>query len=345
MPKNRQKAKITAFKAPPASTTSNSHLASNKTTIQIEPGTILYDKDFNVCYEIEENKNLAFVKAKDEDGAWFRIKIYSTQTQKAMIENEAAAFKILAEAPCRRIVDLVRMFEVDKHTCFVFSIGASAKSLADVLQERTRHHLTLPEARHFGLQILQGVSHLHQQGVAHMNIHTGCLFFTGKFDIQIADFQMFEFKKSGVLKKAGRAAPWQAIDLWAMGQVMFAMLVGGTRDHLPTVRTVRDQNWLNGIKLPDSAVTLLHGLLDPNTASRFTAIKALENSFWKDGPCATEITTSIFRCPPGIPHGQKRFVTMMLGDEYLPEAKPFKRQRQTATMDETAVETEEKANE
>ena len=108
---------------------------------------------------------------------------------------------------------------------------------------KSRKVLTEPEVRYYMLQICEGVRYIHHRNILHRDLKLGNMFLTWDMTLKIGDFglatQLSTENGSGgetntlcgtpnyiapeVLRKQGHGVE---ADVWAMGCMMFAMLVG-----------------------------------------------------------------------------------------------------------------------
>ena len=116
------------------------------------------------------------------------------------------------------------------------------KSLLHVM--KSRKVLTEPEVRYYMLQICEGVRYIHKRNILHRDLKLGNMFLTWDMTLKIGDFGLATQTPSGsengsgeantlcgtpnyiapeVLRKQGHGVE---ADIWAMGCMMYAMLVG-----------------------------------------------------------------------------------------------------------------------
>ncbi|KAG8200307.1 hypothetical protein JTE90_028491 [Oedothorax gibbosus] len=139
----------------------------------------------------------------------------------------------------KNIVRFHHFFEDDSNVYIILE-NCSKKSLIHVL--RNRRILTEPEVRYFMHQLAEGVRYTHSQGVIHRDLKLGNMLLSEEMEVKIGDFGLATHvsnlakcdKKFTVCGTPNYIAPEVlnmqghsfSADVWAMGCIMYAMLVG-----------------------------------------------------------------------------------------------------------------------
>jgi serine/threonine protein kinase len=140
------------------------------------------------------------------------------------------------------IVRFIEVFEDEENIYMILELCQN-KSLMDMLRRRKR--FTEPEVRYFLLQLLGALKYMHGKNVIHRDLKLGNIFLDRNMNIKIGDFGLAallmdenERKKTicgtpnyiapEVLFNSGKDGNGHSfeVDLWAVGVIMYAMLVG-----------------------------------------------------------------------------------------------------------------------
>jgi len=140
------------------------------------------------------------------------------------------------------VVRFVEVFEDDDNIYMILELCHN-KSLMDMLRRRKR--FTEPETRFFILQLLGALKYMHGKRVIHRDLKLGNIFLDANMNIKIGDFGLAallvdenERKKTicgtpnyiapEVLFDGGKNGEGHSfeVDLWGVGVIMYAMLVG-----------------------------------------------------------------------------------------------------------------------
>ncbi|KAL9933101.1 hypothetical protein V8E36_007819 [Tilletia maclaganii] len=112
-------------------------------------------------------------------------------------------------------------------------------TLTDLLDQQEGRELRFGRARSITLQLLSAVAHIHNQGVAHLDLKPDNIFLTDTFQVKVGDF--------GLAQEVGRKKPVQTVgtvgytapecmlgslspsvqmDVWSIGCIVAEMLLG-----------------------------------------------------------------------------------------------------------------------
>jgi serine/threonine protein kinase len=140
------------------------------------------------------------------------------------------------------IVRYIEVFEDDENIYMILELCLN-KSLMDMLRRRKR--FTEPETRYFILQLMGALKYMHGKNVIHRDLKLGNIFLDEHMNIKIGDFGLAallvdenERKRTicgtpnyiapEVLFNGGKDGVGHSfeVDLWGVGVIMYAMLVG-----------------------------------------------------------------------------------------------------------------------
>jgi len=156
-------------------------------------------------------------------------------TSKDKVKREISLHKDLIHPNIVRFFNFFSDVDGNVHILLEY---CSQKSLLHVM--KNRKVLTEPEVRYYMLQICEGVRYLHRRTILHRDLKLGNMFLTWDMMVKIGDFGLATQHQTSlssastlcgtpnyiapeVLKKQGHS--YEA-DIWALGCMMFAMLVG-----------------------------------------------------------------------------------------------------------------------
>lgn len=162
-----------------------------------------------------------------------------------------------------------------------------------------RKILTEPEVRFYLLQLIDGLRYVHESQIVHRDLKLGNMFLTENMTLKIGDFGLAarvdtetdvticgtpNYIAPEVLNRQGH--DFKA-DLWAMGCIMYAMLVGQppfeTRRLPETYSRIANNMYTFPQWVSRSARSLINKLLAPNPADRPTLEQVLKHDFFTSG--------------------------------------------------------------
>lgn len=234
-------------------------------------------------------------------------KIYAAKTvAKALIKNEKTKTKLLLEIKIHKslrhanIVNFVDCFEDDVNVYILLEICPN-QSLMELLKARKR--LTEPEVRLFMVQIIGAIKYLHSRRVIHRDLKLGNIFFDPDMCLKIGDFGLAtvlnssESRRYTICGTPNYIAPEVLggkqtghsfeVDLWAVGIMMYALLVGKPPFQAKDVNVIYER--IKGIDflfpadkpISDSAKVLITDLLSFDPARRPSIKQILEYAWFK----------------------------------------------------------------
>ncbi|XP_023327473.1 serine/threonine-protein kinase PLK1 [Eurytemora carolleeae] len=196
----------------------------------------------------------------------------------------------------KNVVQFMKNFE-DSDNIYILLENCSKKSLVHVL--KSRHVVTEPETRYYMDELVSGVEYIHSQNIIHRDLKLGNLFLTGSMGVKIGDFglatRVGQEKKGTicgtpnyispeVLNKEGHGFP---ADVWALGCVMYALLVGSPPFETLTLKETYTRIAENVYSIPESvspsAAGLIRRLLHHNPRSRPSVSSIPQDTFFSSG--------------------------------------------------------------
>lgn len=264
--------------------------------------------------------------------------IYAAKTlAKAALTNDKTRSKLITEIKIHRamkhssIVRYVDCFEDDKNV-YVLLEMCSNQSLADMIHHR--RNITETEARFYFVQILGAVAYMHARGIIHRDLKLGNIFLDKDMNLKVGDF--------GLAAKIDNKTPRRYTicgtpnyispeillrphahgfesDMWAIGVILYAMLVGRPPFQDRNVDQIYESIKRHVSCFPDpplhtlvgahhnvstEARDLITSLLDPNPDKRPSIEQCLrhewltQGSFVAEIPPSARVKSSIFHATP-----------------------------------------------
>lgn len=190
---------------------------------------------------------------------------------------------------------------------------------------KNRKVLTEPEVRYYMMQICEGVRYLHRKSILHRDLKLGNMFLTWDMTVKIGDFGLATQHQASlssvstlcgtpnyiapeVLKKQGHS--YEA-DIWALGCMMFAMLVGTPPFETKSLGRTYAKIAANEYDIPErlspSAQSFISMLLHPDPKNRGHLHQAghpadlLSHPFFLSGFCPRKLPQNAASVPPTFP--------------------------------------------
>lgn len=207
-------------------------------------GRCLGKGGFAICYEGELRN-----KGRGAGKTIFALKIVKTyMNQKKMEDKFRTELQIHAKMRHPNIVEFHRAFTFKDSTYVVLELCSNG-SVMDMVKKR--RCLTLPEVRRLTVQLCGAIKYMHARNVIHRDLKMGNLFLDHDMNLKIGDFGLAAVLVSKqeyrglydqksrrttlcgtpnyiapeILEK-GKGGHDYKVDIWAIGVIVFAMLVG-----------------------------------------------------------------------------------------------------------------------
>ncbi|XP_013788825.2 serine/threonine-protein kinase PLK2-like [Limulus polyphemus] len=250
-------------------------------------------------------------------------KIYAGKiVQKANLTKSHQTEKILREVEVHNLLEhknIVRFygcFEDEKHI-YILLENCPRKSLAHVLKKRKV--LTEQEVRYYIHQLVEGVEYIHNCGVIHRDLKLGNLLLSENMEVKIGDFGLAShivkegYRKRSVCGTPNYIAPevlsmeghGKEADIWAIGCIMYAMLVGHppfeTTTLNETYSRISNNSYCMPMNISESARTLIFRMLKSRPADRPDITEILQDEFFCSGFMPTTLPPSCCSSPPKFP--------------------------------------------
>lgn len=196
----------------------------------------------------------------------------------------------------RHVVRFHHYFEDDANVYIILE-NCARRSLVHVLKHRRT--LTEPEVRYYMRQLAEGVAYVHQQQVIHRDLKLGNMFLTEDMLMKIGDFGLAtrvddnrnvticgtpNYIAPEVLNKLGHSYD---ADIWAMGCIMYALLVGQPPFETDTLKETYSRITTNKYVIPplisEPARHLIRSFLHPDPNARPRLDQVLSHEFFTTG--------------------------------------------------------------
>lgn len=294
-------------------------ISDPKSAVTYRRGRLIGKGGFAKVYEVTEllsNKCFA-------DKVINREVFARRSTSKDKVKREIMLHKDLIHP---NVVGFCHFFTDDRSNVHIILEYCSMKSLLHVM--KNRKVLTEPEVRYYMLQICEGVRYIHHRSILHRDLKLGNMFLTWDMTLKIGDFglatQMPTENGPGgnnntlcgtpnyiapeVLRKQGHGVE---ADIWAMGCMMFAMLVGTPPFETKSLGRTYQKIAANEYEIPDrlspSASAFIRMLLHPEPQLRGHLHQIghpddlVSHSFFSNGFCPKILPPSATTHPPKMP--------------------------------------------
>ncbi|CAH1775220.1 unnamed protein product [Owenia fusiformis] len=253
-------------------------------------GKLLGKGGFAKCYELTDLKTDKVYAGKII--AKTRI---SKPHQKEKIVREIELHRTLDH---KHVVGFHSFFEDDENVYIILE-KCSKKSLVHVMKNRST--ITEPEVRYYIRRLVYGCQYIHSQHIIHRDLKLGNMLLNSNMDIKIGDFGLatkvdYEGEKKmtvcgtpnyiapEVLQKKGHS--YEA-DIWAIGCIMYALLVGRPPFETATLKETYNRITHNKYSIPPhlslEAKKLIKALLSNNPEDRPTLEEIPLHPFFLSG--------------------------------------------------------------
>ncbi|XP_033737469.1 serine/threonine-protein kinase PLK1-like [Pecten maximus] len=216
----------------------------------------------------------------------------------------------------RNVVEFHSFFEDDEFVYLVLE-NCSRKSLVHMLKHRKM--LTEIEVRYYMRQLVEGIKYIHSHNIIHRDLKLGNMLLNENMELKIADFGLatkigYEGEKKmtvcgtpnyiapEVLQKRGHS--YEA-DVWALGCVMYALLVGRPPFETSTLKETYVRITGNSYVLPNTisgpAKNLIQKCLTPEPELRPSLDQFLIDDFFTSGYMPQTLPSSCCNAVPKFP--------------------------------------------
>jgi len=268
-------------------------------------GRMLGKGGFARCYEVTDMQTDRKYACK----AISKLRIAKPH-QREKIVNEVELHKSIKH---RFVVDFQGYFE-DEENVYILLELCSRKSMVQLLKQRRT--LTEPEVRYFIHQAIQGIAAIHGHRVIHRDIKLGNLFINEDMEIRIGDFGLAvkvtdsDKKEMSVCGTPNYIAPEVLgkfghsfeVDTWALGCVMYTLLVGRppfeTSCLKDTYMRIRNNEYAIPSRVSRSAANLIQKLLSERPENRPSLSSLFNDSFFTKGFFPRSLPTMCCMTPP-----------------------------------------------
>lgn len=241
------------------------------------------------------------------DGKFFACKVIDKRQVEmkfsGLLDQFFVEIKVLKSLNHPNIIHLEETFESPDRIYMVMEMMQGGELFDYVVEKGT---LSEEEASLLVRKITSAVAHMHNQNIIHRDLKPENLLLTTKgpdAEVKLIDFGLAKVMRESVassfLGTKGYLAPEmlqrhsydKAIDMWALGVIVFVLLCGclpfdDDSSKIPSESAARKKFALRFPKwaasLSPSAKDLLHNLLEINPKDRYTADQAL-NHPWVSG--------------------------------------------------------------
>ncbi|XP_076376096.1 serine/threonine-protein kinase PLK1 isoform X1 [Megalopta genalis] len=221
--------------------------------------------------------------------------IPKNRMQKIHMQKIAREIMIHKELNHVNVVQMHHYFE-DNLNVYMLLEACPRKSLMHVLKYRGK--VTEPEARYYMKQMVRGVAYIHSQKVVHRDLKPGNMFLSDRMIVKIGDFGLAtrpdgQRRRVTICGTPNYIAPevlykqaysYEA-DVWALGCILYALLVGQPPFDTATLKETYDRICNNHYREVDDTIAsrsgqdLIRRLLQPNPELRPSLERVKEHAY------------------------------------------------------------------
>uniref|UniRef100_A0A1I7ZK03 Serine/threonine-protein kinase PLK n=1 Tax=Steinernema glaseri TaxID=37863 RepID=A0A1I7ZK03_9BILA len=267
-------------------------------------GRFLGKGGFARCYEVLQSST----------GKKLATKVVSRES----ICKKTARSKMVQEIRIHRDLrhpNVVKMFDhfTDEHNVYCIMELCECQSLMEL--HKRRQVVSEEESRYFMGQIIAGLEYIHDLKIIHRDLKLGNLFLTGGMVVKIGDFGLATKVEEGELKKGlcgtpnytapemlGKKGHSYEVDIWALGCILFTMLVGKppfeTASLQETYARIRKNRYSIPNWVTENATTLIRQLLAAQPQKRPKVHDLLKADFFTQGYWPLALPTSCLTMRP-----------------------------------------------
>ncbi|XP_037071368.1 serine/threonine-protein kinase PLK4-like [Pollicipes pollicipes] len=224
------------------------------------------------------------------------IKMIDKQLMKAngMVERVRQEVRIHSRLKHPSILELYTFFEDDEAVYLVLELCVNGELGKHV---RNKGALVEDEAREYVRQIVEGMLYLHSNKILHRDLSLSNLLLDDRYHTKIADFGLatqlssLEERHKTMCGTPNYISPevatrsWHGMeaDVWALGCMLYTMLVGRPPFDTDGVRSTLTKVVMSDVKIPaqisPEATGLITGLLKKNPSERLPLTAVLQHPF------------------------------------------------------------------
>ncbi|XP_013406101.1 serine/threonine-protein kinase PLK1 isoform X2 [Lingula anatina] len=271
-------------------------------------GKLLGKGGFAKCYELTDLKTNKVYAGK--------IISKSRLTKPHQKEKIAREIELHRHLKHKHVVCFYNFFEDEENVYIILEL-CSRKSLVEVL--KSRKTLTEPEVRYYLRHLVLGCQHIHGQKIVHRDLKLGNMLLNENMEIKIGDFGLatridFDGERKTtvcgtpnyiapeVLQKTGHS--YEA-DVWAIGCVLYALLVGRPPFETATLKETYMRITSNKYNVPahisNEARNLIRKCLNPHPDQRPTLDQIMQDEFLVYGYIPKVLSGACCTCAPKFP--------------------------------------------
>ncbi|KAG0137487.1 kinase-like domain-containing protein [Tuber indicum] len=261
---------------------------------------------------------------QNKEGELFAAKTVA----KKSLQNQRMKAKFFGEIQVHKtmihpnVVKFVECFEDSDNIYMILELCPN-KSLMDMLRARKR--FTEPETRFFLFQLLGALKYMHGKKVIHRDLKLGNIFLDADMNVKIGDFGLAallinendrkrticgtpNYIAPEVLFGSGKEGQGHSfeVDLWGVGVIMYAMLVGKPPFQAGDVNVIYQKirhntfSWPEEVPVSSAAKHLVHSILNHDPDARPTLDDIADHYFFKSGFFPRSIPVSAGKQPPSL---------------------------------------------
>ncbi|KAG7207090.1 hypothetical protein KM043_000969 [Ampulex compressa] len=241
--------------------------------------------------------------------------IPKNRMQKIHMQKIAREIMIHKELNHVNVVQMHHYFE-DNLNVYMLLEACPRKSLMHVLKYRGK--VTEPEARYYMKQMVTGVAYIHSQKVVHRDLKPGNMFLSDRMVVKIGDFGLAtrpdgQRRRVTICGTPNYIAPevlykqaysYEA-DVWALGCILYALLVGQPPFDTATLKETYARICNNHYREVDDGIAsrsgqdLIRWLLQPNPELRPSLERVKEHAYLTKEYVPTSLP---YTCCYQVPH-------------------------------------------
>ncbi|KAM3138427.1 Serine/threonine-protein kinase plk1 [Paramecium bursaria] len=279
-------------------------------------GKFLGKGGFAKCYEATNLETKKILAAK--------IIAKSSLTKNRARQKLISEIKIHKSLQQVNIVQFEHVFE-DHENVYILLELCSNQTLNELIKRRKR--LTEIEVQCYVAQIVSALKYLHTTQVIHRDLKLGNLFLNKNMELKLGDFGLatkLEFdgeKKRTICGTPNYIAPEVLdgkvghsfeVDIWSLGVIIYAMLIGKPPFETPDVKTTYKKIRMNSYNFPehvpvsDAAKNIITKILNLEPSKRPSLDEIMAHPFMNNGGMIPKVLPlSTLACPPSASYNKQ----------------------------------------